>query len=83
MQVTESKLSFFQTMHKDLTTCLVIVYAMPESAKLFAIVDIDRALSRNLLHHRIAHASLRDKIAKSIELVERSGNRGAVVLRII
>ena len=55
---------------------------MPESAKQFAIVDIDTALSRNLLHHRIAHASLCDKIAKSIELVERSGNRGAGVLRI-
>ncbi len=69
-------------MYKDLTIWLIIVYAIPKSAKKFAISDFDRALSRNLLQHRIVHASPLDEIAKSNELVERGGNRGAVVLKI-
>ena len=69
-------------MYKDLTIWLIIVYAIPKSAKKFAISEIGRALSRNLLQHRIAHASPLDEIAKSNELFERGGNRGAVVLRI-
>ena len=69
-------------MYKDLTIWLIIVYAIPKSAKKFAISGIGRALSRNLLQHRIVHASPLDEIAKSNELVERGGNRGAVVLRI-
>jgi len=76
--VTESKLTFLQVMYVDLTIWLSIVYAISQSAKKFAISDIDRALSRNLLQHRIVRASPLDEITKSNELVRW----GAVVPRI-
>ena len=82
MQDPQPELPFFRMMYKDLTLRFVIVYAMPESAKQFAVADIERALSADLLQHRIAHTVPLDEIAQSNELVERSGTRGAVILRI-
>jgi len=81
-QVAQPKLPFFQMMYKDLTIRLVIVYAMPESAKQFAIADIEMALAAGQLQHRIAGTFPLDKIVQSNELVEQSGIRGAVVLHI-
>ena len=69
-------------MYKDLTTRFVIVYAMPESAKQFAIADIEKALSADQLQHRIAQTFPLDEIVKSNELVEQTGIRGSVVLRL-
>jgi NADPH2:quinone reductase len=82
MQEPQPTLPFFQMMVKDLTVRLILVYAMPESAKQFAIADIERALTANLLQHRIAREFPLEEIAQSNELVEQAGTRGAVVLRI-
>ena len=80
MQDAHPKLPFFPMMYKDLTIRLVIVYAMPESAKQFAIADIDRALAGDLLQHRIARTFPLDEIVQGNELIEQGGIRGAVIL---
>ena len=82
MQDPQPELPFFRMMYKDLTLRFVIVYAMPESAKQFAIADIERALDADLLQHRIAQEFPLEEIAQSNELVEQSGARGTVILRI-
>ncbi len=81
-QVTEPKLPFFQMMYKDITVRMIIVYAMPEAAKLQAIEDIDSALAAGALKHRIAATLPLADIAKANELVEQGGARGAVILEI-
>ncbi len=78
--VTEPKLPFYRMMFMDLLIRLVIVYAMPESAKQAAISDIDRALREDLLQHRISHVLGLDEIARAHELIEQGGFRGCVVV---
>jgi len=81
---------FYDLMYKDVTIRTVIVYAMPESAKDHAVADIERALSKGRLTHRIAASMPLDDIVRSNELVESGllGNgegarlRGSVVLRL-
>jgi len=73
-------LPFFQMMYKDMTIHFVIVYAMPESAKQFAIADIERALSNDLLQHRIAKSLPLDEIVQSNEIIEQGKIRGTVIL---
>ena len=79
-QVPEPKLPFFSMMYKDMTVRTIIVYAMPESAKQQAIVDIDKALRTDALQHRIAATFPLSEIAASNELVEQGRIRGTVVL---
>ncbi len=69
-------------MYKDLTVRFVIVYAMPESAKQFAVADIERALDGGWLKHRIASCVPLDDIAAANEQVESGKIRGCVVLEI-
>lgn len=76
----EPKLPFFRMMYKDLTVRFVIVYAMPEAAKQFAIADIHKALEANELQHRIAATVPLPEIASANELVESGSIRGCVVL---
>ena len=65
-QIPEPKLPFFQMMYKDLTVRLIIVYAMPDSAKDHAIADISKALADGWLQHRIADTlPLDDAMLKS------------------
>ncbi len=80
--VPEPALPFFRMMYKDLTVRFVIVYAMPESAKQFAIADIERALEAGQLQHRIAASMPLDEIASANALVESGKIRGCVVLSI-
>ena len=80
--VPEPVLPFFRMMYQDLVVRFVIVYAMPEQAKQFAIADIERALNGNLLQHRIAATLPLDRIAEANELVEKGNIRGCVVLSI-
>ena len=82
VQNPEPVLPFFRMMYMDLTVRFVIVYAMPETAKQFAVADIERALTAGTLQHRVAHTFPLDEIARSNELVEQSGVRGAVILHI-
>jgi NADPH2:quinone reductase len=78
--VTEPKLPFYRMMFLDLLIRLVIVYAMPESAKQAAIADIDRALRDDRLQHRVAHVLALDEIVRAHELIEQGGFRGCVVV---
>jgi NADPH2:quinone reductase len=82
VQVPEPKLPFFQMMYKDLTVRMIIVYAMPVTAKDHAIADINKALADDWLQHRIAESLPLDEIAKGNEIVEQAGCRGAVILTI-
>jgi len=79
-QVSEPKLPFYQMMYKDITVRMVIVYAMPESAKAQAVANIGQALTDNRLQHRIACSMPLDDIVKANEIVEQGGIRGAVIL---
>jgi len=81
-QNPEPKLPFLQMMYKDLTTRMVIVYAMPESAKQAAISDIGKALGKETLQHRIAHTLPLSDIVRGNELIETGDRRGAVILEI-
>ena len=81
-QIPQPKLPFFQMMYKDLTVRLIIVYAMPDSAKDHAIADISKALADGWLQHRIADTLPLDEIAKGNEIIEQGDCRGAVILAI-
>lgn len=81
-QIPEPKLPFFQMMYKDLTVRLIIVYAMPDSAKDHAIADISKALADGWLQHRIAYTLPLEEIANGNEIIERGDCRGAVILTI-
>lgn len=81
-QVPEPKLPFFQMMYKDLTIHLIIVYAMPDSAKDHAIADISKALADGWLQHRVADTLPLDEIARGNEIIEQGDCRGAVILTI-
>ncbi len=80
VQEPQPTLPFFNMMYKDLTVHFVIVYAMPEAAKMHAIADIDRALSHGTLDHRIAHALPLEEIATANEIIEAGTCRGSVIL---
>ena len=59
---------------------MIIVYAMPESAKQEAIVAITDSLKRDQLQHRVAHQLGLNQIGKAHELIEQGGFGGAVVV---
>ncbi|WNC67726.1 NADPH:quinone reductase [Thalassotalea nanhaiensis] len=80
--VPEPKLPFKDMMFMDITLRMVIVYAMPEQAKLDAIADIEQVLKNNSFSHRIAHALPFNEMAKSHQLIEQGGFGGCVVVNI-
>ena len=82
VQVPEPTLPFFQMMYKDLTIRMIIVYAMPDSAKDHAVADITNALREEELQHRIAETLPLGQIAEGSEIVEAGTCRGAVILTI-
>ena len=82
MVVPEPKLPFRDMMFMDLNLRMVIVYAIPESAKQQAIEDIHAALENEKLVHRIAHEVTLNDIAKSHELIEQGGFGGCVVVNV-
>jgi NADPH2:quinone reductase len=81
-QQPEPVLPFYKMMYKDLTVRMIIVYAMPDSAKDHAVADINSALSGGWLKHRIARSLPLDEIATGNEIVEAGESRGAVILEI-
>ena len=81
-QVPEPVLPFYKLMYKDLTVRFVIVYSMPESAKDHAVADIQRALRKGRLQHRVARKFALDEIAEANDLVAEGEVRGAVVLEL-
>jgi NADPH2:quinone reductase len=80
--VPTPSLPFFQLMYLDVNIRFVIVYAMPESAKRQAIVDITEALRDERLTHRIAASFELADIAAANEAIEQGSIRGAVILTI-
>ena len=81
-QVPEPKLPFRDMMFMDLTIRMVIVYAMPESAKEAAVRDTAAALEAGRLRHRIAHELPFEQMARAHELIERGGFGGCVVVSV-
>ena len=79
-QVREPQLPFLQMMFMDLTIRMVIVYAMPESAKRQAIEAITIGLQRQTLQHRVAAVLPLAETAKSHEMIESAGTRGCVLV---
>lgn len=79
-QDTAPCLPFYQMMFLDITIRMIIVYAMPESAKQFASDDINVALSQGLLSHRIAATFPLDRSAAAHELIEAGTVRGCVLI---
>lgn len=80
--IKEPAIPFHRMMFMDLTLRMVIVYAMPETAKQQAIADTCKLLAENKLSHRIAHTLPFAEIAKSNELIEQGGFGGCVVVTI-
>jgi NADPH2:quinone reductase len=80
-QVPQPKLPFLQMMYLDLTLRMVIVYAMPESAKEEAASDLSRYLRDERLIHRVAHSLPLEDTARAHELIESGGFRGCVIVK--
>jgi NADPH2:quinone reductase len=78
----EPVLPFYPMMYKDLTVRMIIVYAMPDSAKDHAVADINSALAQGWLRHRVARTMPLEDIAVGNEIVEAGDVRGAVILNI-
>ena len=81
-QVAEPKLPFRDMMFMDLTLRMVIVYAMPETAKDQAVADTFKALDEGWMLHRIAHRVPLNTPALAHELIEQGGFGGCVVIKI-
>ena len=64
----------------SLTLRMIIVYAMPETAKVKAIDDITDALKTEKLQHRIAHVVPLDSLSHGHQLIEQGGFGGCVVI---
>jgi NADPH2:quinone reductase len=73
-------LPFYRLMYLDATLRLVIVYDMPEEAKIEAVEDITGALEQGRLLHRVAHRLPLAETARAHELIEQGGFRGCVVV---
>jgi len=82
MAVREPQLPFYRMMFMDLTIRLIIVYAMPETAKQQASTDITEWLHAGKLQHRLAHRVPLTETARAHELIEQGGFRGCVVVRV-
>ena len=80
--VKEPTLPFIQMMFMDLTLRMVIVYAMPEAAKMEAIADTCELLEQGKLQHRIAHSLPFEQMGRAHELIEQGGFGGCVVVSI-
>jgi NADPH2:quinone reductase len=80
MQVPNPQLPFFQMMYKDLTIRMVLVYAMPESAKSQAANDISEWLEKERFAHRPITAIGLSDIVKAHETIEAATVKGCVVV---
>lgn len=78
--VPEPSLPFRTMMFMDLTLRMVIVYAMPESAKAQAVADTQTRLAEEGLRHRIAQILPFAEMARAHEIIEEGSVRGCVVV---
>lgn len=73
---------FVRMMFMDITLRLVLVYAMPEEAKLDAIDDITEYLAMERLDNRVAETFSLDQIAQAHQAIEKGSNNGSVILTV-
>ena len=78
--VPEPSLPFRTMMFMDLTVRMVIVYAMPETAKALAVADTQALLAEGGLRHRIAQTLPFSEMARAHEIIEEGSVRGCVVV---
>lgn len=78
--VPEPSLPFKRMMFMDLSIRMVLVYAMPEAAKLAAVTHTQAALASGELQHRIAREMPLTDVARAHELVEEGHAGGCVVV---
>ena len=71
---------FVRMMFMDLTIRLVLVYAMPQSAKDHAIADITDFLTKNKLDNRVAATYSLQQIAQAHKDIEAGRGYGSVIL---
>jgi NADPH:quinone reductase len=71
---------FVRMMFMDLTLRMILVYAMPDEAKLDAIDDITDFLSLERLDNRVSQTFSLEDIAKAHQAIERGGTKGSVIL---
>ena len=76
----EPSLPFRTMMFMDLTVRMVIVYAMPETAKAQAVVDTQALLAEGGLRHRIAQILPFSEMARAHKIIEEGSVRGCVVV---
>lgn len=76
------EIPFYPLMFKNITLELVLVYNMPDRAKMHAEQDIYEALDQNNLVHRIAERYPLAETSKAHEAIERGGLDGCVVVDI-
>ena len=74
------EIPFYQMMFMDITVRYVLVYVMPDSAKIKAALDISDFLEKEKLQHQIAHTLPLANIVEGHQLIEKSGFSGCVVL---
>jgi len=73
-------LPFYPLMFNNITVRLVLVYNMPETAKMTAAEDITNMLAEDKLQHRIAERYSLEQAALAHQKVEAGGLDGCVVL---
>ncbi len=78
--IKQPELPFLRMMYMDLTVRMVIVYAMPESAKEKAINDINYVLEKDLFKHRIGIILPLSSLVESHERVEQAASGGCVIV---
>ncbi|WP_424947038.1 NADPH:quinone reductase [Candidatus Spongiihabitans sp.] len=71
---------FYPMMFKNISVSMIMVYNMPETAKQQAILDINRALAKDQLRHRIAQTWSLEQTAIAHEAIEQGGKDGCVVI---
>ncbi|NQZ78313.1 MAG: zinc-binding dehydrogenase, partial [Ekhidna sp.] len=71
---------FVRMMFMDITLRLVLVYAMPDEAKMEAIEDITEFLAMDRLDNRVAETHPLEDIAKAHQAIEKGNNNGSVIL---
>ncbi len=76
------EIPFYPLMFKNVTLELVLVYNMPDSAKMLAEQDIYKALDENQLVHRIAERYPLPETSKAHQAIERGGLDGCVIVEI-
>lgn len=81
-KMPEPEIPFYPLMFKNISLRTVLVYNMPEQAKQSAANDINRALQRQQLKHRIAHKFELQDTAKAHVAIERGSVDGCVAVLI-